>query len=155
MGRLEEKQWMEGAHAMRVRISPSWTAGRTCSEPTPIVPTRVKAPSSPSLLGLFAVRRLVSRWLQGKTASPTASTPNPQLRKAYEGRERNYRSRHAPLRLSPGRERGHSMAEPVTSLGLGDSKGGAERHKGLWGQETAPGSHFRSWLMFNFQVGEP
>lgn len=139
MGRREEKQWTKRAQAMRVRISPSRTAGKTCSEPAPIVPTQVRAPS-PLLLGLFAVRRLVSRWLQGKTSSPTASTPNPQLRKAQEGRGRNYRSRHAPLRLSPGRERGHSMAEPVTSLGLGDSNGGAQRHKGPWARRRLQGA---------------
>lgn len=86
---------MEGELAIRVRISPSRTAGRTCSEPAPIVLIRVKAPS-PSLLGLFAVRRLESL-APGQSTSPTASTPNPQLRKAQEGRERNYRSRHAPL----------------------------------------------------------
>lgn len=119
---------------MRVRISPSWTAGRTCSEPAPIVPTQVRAPS-PSLPRAICSQGISKPLAPGQTASPQASTPNPQLRKAQEGRERNYRSRHAPLLLSPGRERGHSMAESVTSLGLGDCKGGAERHKGLWARK--------------------
>lgn len=128
-----------GRYAMRVRISPSWTAGRTCSETAPIVPTRVRAPS-PSLLRLFAVvRRLVSRWLQSNAPPPwpAPSTPDSETQ---EGRARNYNSRHASLSLSAGRERGHSMAEPVTSLDLGDCKRGAERHKGLWASNLLPGA---------------
>lgn len=85
MGRPEEKQWTQGEHTMWVKISLSSTAGRTCSEPAaPIVPTRVRAPS-PSLLGLFAAKRLSDSLAPGQSTSPTAGTPNPQLRKLRRG----------------------------------------------------------------------
>lgn len=34
------------------------------------------------------------------------------------------------------------MAEPVTSLDLGDCKRGAEKHKGFWARNLLPGAVF-------------
>lgn len=145
MGRLEEKQWIQGAHAMRVRISPSWTAGRTCSKPAPIVPTRVRAPS-PSLPGLFAVGRLASRWLQGKPPPPTASTPNPLTQESSGGAGEELQIPACTAPALPGLRKGaqHGRARDLAGsrrLQRGRLRGGT---KGLWARKTAAGSHFRS-----------
>lgn len=130
-----------GRHAMRVRISTSWTAGRTCSEPAPIVLIRVRAPS-PSLLGLFAVRRLVSRWLQGNAPPPRLALGTPNSDSGGTGEELQVPACIALALPGPRKGAQHGRARDLA----GSQRLQKGRGKAQWalGQEPAPGSRFWS-----------
>lgn len=87
------------AHTRQARISLSGSAGRTCSEPPRVVLTPVKM-SSPSLLGLFAVRQLLGSQLQAKRFLSTPHPQSPTLEGTGVRGGGDYRSRHALLLVS-------------------------------------------------------